>query len=172
MPGSTIVSSDTQQFNNFTNTRSGYSLDLRLGANTANSTPTIVFGDPATYRFALRMPSLGYFDYIKFFFESQTSGSPVGTFDLRVFQVPWDAPDRHPIYDLVYEMREVMLGTQREHKMTDRPLPFANRVAYLGSPPGETGATTYPRNFMWLEVKPNDPTTVSPIVRANFKFQV
>lgn len=171
MPGSTILSSDSQQFNNFTNTRQMYSLDLVFGDGSANGTPTLDPSDPDTYRFAVRMPSLGRLVYAKTYFKSQTAGSAFGDMDFRIFQVPFDEPTRDPIFDLVYEQRGVVHTQQREHNMYDKQLPFGNRVGYLGTDP-DGNVVTYARNFMWLEVKPNDLTSVEPIIWVNLKFEV
>lgn len=171
MPGSTILSSDSQQFNNFTNTRTAYSLDLVFGDGSPNGTPVLDPADSDTYRFAVRMPSLGRLEYTKVYFKSQSGGTASGTIDFRIFQVPFDEPTRDPVYDLVYEQSGIVLGQQREQKMTINPLPFGNRVGYLGVDPAGQNVT-YPRNFMWVEVKPNDLTSVSPIVWVNLKFEV
>jgi len=171
MAGSLILSSDSQQYNNFTQIRQLFSLEMILGADTANSTPPLLPGTPSSYQFAIRMPSIGMLHHAKVMFQSQDAGSATGTVDFRIFQVAFDEPTRDPVYDLVFEMREVMIGQHRELKMTNAPLMFANRVGYLtNSPDGKK--VTLPRNFLWIEMRPNDSTTVKPIIRLNLKFEV
>lgn len=167
-----IVSGDAQQFNAFTLSRQLYSLDFLLGdpSNGAN-TPAITFGDASTQQFAIRMPAIGYLQKLKVQYASKTAGDDNGTIDFRLWQTPFDAVDRDPFWDRVYEQKAIRFESVWEQSFTDKPLIFANRIAYIGNDPSDAEVTS-PRNFMWLEVKPNDNTVVDPIIRVNLTFEV
>ena len=169
--GEFIVTSAAQLYNNYTQTRPAYSLDLLFGNGVANgSTPAIDPADVSTQRFAVSMPSLGLFKRIKVLFESQTGGNANGTIDFRLYESPWGG-DRIEKWDILYEKKNIRIGDLWNDSII-HGLEYANRVAYNGTNPTTNEVVGTPRNFLWVEIKPNDPTADTPLVRVGFIFQV
>lgn len=171
MAGQQIVTSDTQLYNAYTQSKQIFHLHMTLGAGGSGSTPTIVYADADTQRFAVSMPSVGTMREIRVLYESKTGGSAVGTFDFRLYDTPWGA-SRKELYDKIYEKKNIAFQELWQHKIADGGLDFANRVGYNDVNPANNQEVALPRNFLWMELKPNDATVVAPIVLVKFVFEV
>jgi hypothetical protein len=168
---SLIVTGNTQDNNMFTAQRLMYSLDMNFGAGGATSTPTIVYGDDTTYRFAVRLPNIGILHNLRVLYSAKTTGAATGTVDFRLFRAPFDATDFDPLWDRLYEKNAIPFGVIWEHNMSNSPIHFYNRLAYVGNDPNGSRVAN-PRNFLWMEIKPNDATVTVPIIKVNLFFEV
>lgn len=176
MASERIMETDATRFNNFSSTVTAYSPFMKFGdANDTQSTPAILFGNTATQhatqRHAIRMPSYGTLRKIQVYYEAKTAGSDTGTVDFRLYDTPWGT-GRNDIFDLVYEKRSIGFREIWTHTLPSEGIVFANRIAYQGNDPATNREATLSRNFLWLEIFPNDATVNAPIVWVRLFFTV
>jgi len=172
MAGQYVVTSDAVQYNNFTQTRQLYASHMSFGAGVAaNSTPTIVFATASTQRFAIVAPSIGFIREIKVYFQGKTGGVPGDTIDFRLYNTPWGTL-RDEMYDKVYEKKNIVYQSPWDQIFDGDGLPFYNRVGYNDVDPITLLAVTYPRNFLWMEIKPANAVFTVPIVWVTLIFEV
>lgn len=170
------LSGDNQTYNAFTLESQKYSVFYKLGGypGDAQSTPKILYGatstETDTQRFAVRMPSIGTLRKVQVYYKSKTAGDANGTFDFRLYETPWGA-NRDELFDKLYEKKNIVFGVPWVDVFPDG-LPFANRVGTSDSDPSTGKPFTFPRNFLWMELKPNDATVDTPIVWVSMLFDM
>ena len=167
---------DPGGFTSFVPQKSIYSLDMTYGANTATSTPTIVDTAPGTYRFAIRTPQKGFLQSVRIQYLSHQSGPADAYVDFSLFRTSFSNADFDPFYDRIYEKKQITHENYWEHSFTNNPIPFSNRLGYVGTDPSTNKPVTSPRNFMWIELRPaslsGSPAIVAPIYRVQLFVEI